>query len=133
MAGVKRERGRGNLGARGRKISRPNSLPLPFRTPPKQANRGGKSGLCREVAVSGGSTVYSTVKERRQFSFQIPLFSSDMVGAAKNANTNTRVLPKRARTLKGFEAFRNAKCRRRNSKWKTSNEDCECGWNLLEQ
>ena len=41
VAGVKRGRGRGNLGARGRKrvVSRPNSLPLPFRTPATQATR----------------------------------------------------------------------------------------------
>ena len=51
VAGVKRRRGRGNLGGRGRKernslppssllpraISRPNSLPLHFRTPARQA------------------------------------------------------------------------------------------------
>ena len=53
MAGVKRGRGRGNLGARGRKekkgkipllppplrvVSRSNFLPLPFRTPATQAS-----------------------------------------------------------------------------------------------
>ena len=39
VAGVKRGRGRGrgNLGAQGRKVSRPNSLHLPFRTPAAQA------------------------------------------------------------------------------------------------
>ena len=35
VAGVKRGRERGNLGAR--VVSRPNSLPLPFRTPATQA------------------------------------------------------------------------------------------------
>ena len=30
-----------------------------------------KSGRCREVAVSADSTVYTKVKERRQFSFEI--------------------------------------------------------------
>ena len=68
VAGVKRGRGRGNLGAREGERSRALSpFPFPFEHLPRRLTGTEKSGHCREVAVSGGSSVYTTVKERRQF------------------------------------------------------------------
>ena len=54
VAGVKRGRGRGNLGAREREgtpppsraVSCPNSVPLPFRTPATQATLVAEERLC---------------------------------------------------------------------------------------
>ena len=48
VAGVKR--GRGNLGAQERVVSRPNSLRLPFRAPATQTIGTEESGRCGQEA-----------------------------------------------------------------------------------
>ena len=54
VAGVKRERGRLNLGARERVgvVSRPNSLPLPFRTPATQASEKTVYSTTQKTAIN---------------------------------------------------------------------------------
>ena len=49
MAGVKRGRKGENLGAQERVVSRPRSLPLPFRTPAMQVSlKSAKFGLVKK-------------------------------------------------------------------------------------